>query len=382
MKRVRKRNTSTGILRWIVCASLPMMYAGLMAACNPAAEPADDNATFLEELTVVDLHNDRSFFLSAAQIPWKDCSRTQICASRYARDQYVFSIFRPPLPLSGGRFRLTNAQAQRMNAMSHHEYVRHAIEELRSASGLPVLYDRDERDAGLLFGIEGAFLLSDGPGQQPPSMERLETMIRELKSLGVVYVGIVWSNENAYAGVAGTDRGLTGRGRNLVRLLIRHGVLIDLSHASDAAVQDVYELTGGYYPLFFSHSSARSVCDHPRNVSAAQLRLVRETNGLVGVNFHVPYISCGKTARRGDVVRHIQAIVDGAGVEHAAFGGDFDGLIRLPEGLERPADVRQLAGELLESGYSRTDVENIAFRNFHRLRDRIRTIDEGIIAEE
>lgn len=360
-------------------ASLPAICIAALAWCGPAAEQVTDQATFLKDLTVVDLHNDRSFFLTAAQIPWDDCSRTQLCARRITRDQYVFSIFRPPLPLTGGRFRLTNTQARRLNGMSHYEYLRAAIDELRRASQLPVLHDLHGRNAGLLFGIEGAFLLSDGPLQQPPSAQRLEEMITELKAMGVVYVGLVWSNENEYAGVAGTKDGLGARGRDLVRLLIRHGVLIDLSHASDATVQDVHTYTNGQYPLFFSHSSARSVCDHERNVSETQLRLVRETGGLVGVNFHVPYVSCAATADRGDVVRHIQAVVRDAGVEHAAFGGDFDGLIRLPEGLASPADVRKLAGDLLQAGFSRADVEQIAFRNFQRLRERVRGIDEDIL---
>ncbi len=349
-------------------------------ACDLAGE---SEADFIRRLPVVDLHNDRSFFLTARGVPWRRCEDVQICADNYGRAQYFFALFRPPPPYRAGRFGLSSAQARRLVGMSHYAYLKTAIADLRAQTGIPIT--RDARDLGgnqsrIFLGIEGAFLLDRRPpgaaasggvraagAPEAPANAKLERMLLELKAEGLSYLGLTWSNPNAFAGVAGDKRGLSASGRALLALVRKHGIALDLSHSSDQTVRDVFKLSRGELPLFFSHSSVRALCDHPRNLSDELLELVRASGGVVGINFHAAYISCGGPAERADVRRHVQYIVERFGYRHVALGGDFDGLIQLPEGLGGPPDLYALARDLRAAGLSRNQIEAIFFRNVRRV---------------
>lgn len=382
----------------VVLAGACLTASGLQCEGDPRSG-AEARARWIAELPVVDLHNDRSFYLSARGIPWPDCRRAEICAERYERAQYFFAVFRPPLPLKAGPpWRIRPERLPELNRISHLEYVRRAAAELRAATGVAV--SRDPQALGaegerIFLGLEGAFLLDDRPAEAirarpldgtqagraaAPDSGRLEAHLLELKSLGFSYVGLVWMNDNPYAGVSSQpEKGLTDAGRMLARLLIRHGLLIDLSHASDQTVRDVFAFTRGRYPLFFSHSSVRALCDHERNLSDELLELTRRSGGLVGVNFYTQYIACAREARTEDVLAHLDYLRGNIGQEHTALGSDFDGLITLPQGLEHPGDLRALAGRLLDEGYASRDIEALYFRNMRRVLARAQSLDEAAV---
>ena len=353
--------------------SLLIALLAMLARCDAGAEASIDT------LPVVDFHNDRSFFLTAREIPWQRCRGVQICADRYRerdRAQYFFALFRPPPPYTPGRFGLSARQMRRLAGMSHYEYLTRAITDIENQLQLPVTRDPQELGAPgarIFLGLEGAFLLDDrrppraADGRPPPNEEQLRDLLLRLRARGLSYVGLTWSNRNAFAGVAGEAVGLKPAGRRLVLLLRELGLLIDLSHASDQSVRDVRALLGRDYPLFFSHSSARALCDHPRNLGDSLLQLVRETGGLVAVNFHSAYITCSARARRADVVAHVQHIVRVAGILSVALGGDFDGLIQLPAGLGGPPDIYRLAEDLHAGGMSYSDLERLLYRNARRV---------------
>ncbi len=341
--------------------------------CAPA--PAPDQARpapppwtweeFASDPVYADLHNDRSFFLTARGIPWKECARVQLCATSYGRSNSFFSLWRPPLPIRGGKpWGLSPGQVRFLNSISHFDYLKLAIKDLKQ-TGLPVSGDPALIGSGqpsLLMGVEGAFLLSRGPGE--PSVKELEETLDYLKEQGVVTIGLVWSNDNEYAGTATQARkGLTKKGRVLVRLLIERGFVVDLSHASDQTVFDLYNLTGGRMPLFFSHSSARTLCADPRNVSDEILKLVKKTGGLVGVNFHSRYLTCSEKATLNDVADHILHIHAVSGPDRVALGSDFDGLINLPDGLKKPQNLSDLAVLLRKRNVSRVIIEKIFYGN-------------------
>lgn len=353
---------------------------GLAGQNEDFSTPADVDR-FVGALPATDLHNDRSFYLTARRIPWTDCSRASLCQSSYHRSQFFFALFRPPRPLRGGApWGIPAARAAELNRLSHFQYLELAIRELREQTRLPLTDDPDRIGSGqalAYLGLEGAFLLNEGADDLAPDEAALNRMIQRLKAAGLSYVGLTWSNANVYAGVAGESSGLSARGRMLVRLLIRNGVLIDLSHASDQTVRDLFTLTKGQYPLFFSHSSVRSLCEHPRNLSDPLLDRVRESGGLVGVNFHSVYVSCSAAADREDVFRHLDYLKRRIGAEHTAFGSDFDGLIKLPQGLAHPADLVLLARRMIDAGYSRSEIENIYFRNVQRVLKRVRSAREA-----
>lgn len=325
-------------------------------------------AEFLKSPPYADLHNDRSFFLTARGIPWRQCAGVQLCAATYGSSNSFFSLWRPPTPVGAGRpWGLTARQARRLNSMSHFEYLRQAIDDLKN-TGISIS-DSAEHVGGdrphIFLGIEGAYLLNK-TGAAVPSRTELIEILNFLKKEKVSYIALVWSNDNIYAGTAGSKKGLTKKGRALVRLLIERGFLIDLSHASDKTVLDFHSFTRGRYPLFFSHSSARALCGHARNLSDELLALVKATGGLVGVNFYTKYLSCGKKADIADVAAHIAYIHHKAGPEHVALGSDFDGLISLPEGLEKPGHLTDLAILLKQRNFSQKEIEQIFYGNVRK----------------
>ncbi len=347
---------------------LALVFASLAMHCEAGADPSLAGAELLRQAAMVDLHNDRSFFLTARGVKWAECRGVSFCAGRIRSGQYFFAVFRPPGPLRAGPpWGLSTSAASRWNDQSYFAYVELAAADLHSISDLPVRDSLDllgAQENAIFLALEGAFLLDRG---QRPTREELSVMLDALRNNGFRMVGLTWSNANRFAGVAGDNEGLSSDGRWLVGELIRRGLVVDLSHASDQSVRDLYALTGGRYPLVFSHSSARAVCNHPRNLSDELITLTARSGGLVAVNFHAPYVNCRSEAQRDEVIAHLQHLrrVGGAGI--VGFGGDLDGLIRVPRGLERPDDARELLVTLLDHGWTETEALGALSGNARRV---------------
>lgn len=122
-------------------------------------------------------------------------------------------------------------------------------------------------------------------------------------------------------------------------------MMVDLSHVSREAMHAVLNLTT--VPVIFSHSSAFSLCNNPRNVPDSVLTRIKETGGVVMVNFYPAFIKCGendgKPATLNDVADHIDHIARVAGHEHVGIGSDFDGINSVPVGLEDVSKVCRFA---------------------------------------
>jgi membrane dipeptidase len=117
----------------------------------------------------------------------------------------------------------------------------------------------------------------------------------------------------------------------------RLGMMVDLSHVSHEAMHAVLNLTSA--PVIFSHSSAYSLCNNPRNVPDSVLARLKDTGGVVMVNFYPAFISCGSNATLKDVADHIEHIARVAGHDHVGIGSDFDGINSVPIGLEDVSKV-------------------------------------------
>jgi membrane dipeptidase len=246
-----------------------------------------------------------------------------------------------------------------------------------------------------LIGMEG--------GQ---SIEASLGALRQLYDLGARYMTLTHSQNTEWADSATDERefgGLTEFGEKVVREMNRLGMLVDLSHVSPETMHDALDIAEA--PVIFSHSSARAVCDHPRNVPDDVLTRVRETKGVVMVTFVPVFVSedlrvwfeafgaerdrLREAGVEGDdfdrevaayrakhpapeatlsqVADHIDHIRDIAGIECIGIGGDYDGVGALPAGLEDVSTYPALFAELLRRGYTDEELRMIAGGNVLRV---------------
>jgi membrane dipeptidase len=144
--------------------------------------------------------------------------------------------------------------------------------------------------------------------------------------------------------------------------------VVDVSHASDAAAREVVELAQrARRPVVATHSNARAVADHPRNLPDDLIKAIADTGGVIGANFHGPYLARDRRASLADVVAHIEHLVKVAGLDHVAIGSDFEGGIRPPEGMRDVEGYQELAEALLLKGWARADVAKIFAANALRV---------------
>lgn len=194
-----------------------------------------------------------------------------------------------------------------------------------------------------------------------------------LHAAGLRSLGPVWSRKNAFAdGVPmafpsspDTGDGLTDAGVELVRACNSLGILVDLSHITEKGFWDVARTTSR--PLVASHSNAHTLCQNARNLTDRQLDAIRESDGLVGVNFHVGFLrEDGKHNQKTPlktIVRHIAYLVERIGEDRVGLGSDFDGCA-LPTELGDAAGLTKLSAMLAEDGFDKPLIEKIFHRNW------------------
>ncbi len=264
-----------------------------------------------------------------------------------------------------------------------------------------------EGKTGMLLGIEGGYVLEE-------DME----LLRRFHERGVRYVTLTWMKTTTWAD-SSTDEpkwgGLNELGEKFIKEMNRIGMMIDLAHVSDETLLDVLEISQD--PVIVSHSSARALCDHPRNLSDAMLKKIAENGGVIGVNYYLGYlheefrkaqsaldeeqkIQEKKLATEYDpeseeykqkqeelrkeiqerlrrlpgmdadykiIVDHIDHLVKVAGMDHVGLGSDFDGFRWTPVGLEDVSCVPKITEELFARGYSPEDIRKILGENMMRV---------------
>src|SRR5919106_4439252 len=189
------------------------------------------------------------------------------------------------------------------------------------------------------------------------SIDNSLAALRMFHALGARYMTLTHSTNIAWAD-SGTDKpkvgGLSPFGEEVVREMNSLGMLVDLSHTSPEAMEDAIRVSDA--PVIFSHSNARALNDHGRNVPDAVLRLLPKNGGIVMVTFVPGFLKAGGKATLADAADHLDHVRKVAGPDHVGIGSDFDGIPTVPVGLEDVSKYPALVAELLRRGWSEADV--------------------------
>lgn len=198
-------------------------------------------------------------------------------------------------------------------------------------------------------------------------------MLEVLYAAGLRSLGPVWSRPNRYGhGVPfrfpsspDTGPGLTDAGRDLVRQCSRLGMLVDLSHITEQGFWDVAKLSQS--PLVATHSNAHALCPAARNLTDRQLDAIRDSDGMVGLNFATAFLRDDGDMRADTdialMVRQLDYLIERLGVGRVGFGSDFDGAV-VPEAIGDIAGMPVLTKALADAGYGRELIERLAWRNW------------------
>lgn len=237
-------------------------------------------------------------------------------------------------------------------------------------NGIDVLQVRTAEDAGNVLKHKAATLLAiEEGGAIDGSLEAL----RCLYELGVRAMTLTWSNRNDIAdGIneEATGSGLTLFGKQVVAEMNRLGMLVDVSHISTAGFWSVIETSTK--PIIATHSNAKSLCSHPRNLNDEQIKALAQNGGLAGITFAGQFLEEDwRNACIESVYKHIDYMLNLIGNdEHIGFGSDFDGISHPPYNIQGVQDYKPLT-EYLSKYYSDETINKITHQNVINLLQKV-----------
>ncbi len=237
------------------------------------------------------------------------------------------------------------------------------IEKIIESSGAFLALGKGASEPGKIT----SFASIEGAGAFAADITRIDRFIER----GVRLIGPVHAKNNGLASSAtgdAVDFGFTKVGKDFCERVYSRGAIIDVSHLSDRGFADLVPIAKKYgAPIVASHSNARAIADHPRNLTDDELRAIGETGGVAGLNFHSPFVSSKKKVTLDDVVAQLDHMIKVAGVDHVAIGSDFDGGIKPAKGLEDASMLPALAAKLRKKGMSHEDVLKVFSLNALRV---------------
>jgi membrane dipeptidase len=286
-----------------------------------------------------------------------------------------------------------------------------------------ILAAHREHKLAALMGIEGGHSIENSLG-----------LLRDYYRLGARYMTLTWSNSNGWADSSGdiddpavphTKDGLSDFGKDVVYEMNRLGMMVDVSHVSDKTFYRTLIISRA--PVIASHSSARALCNSPRNMDDNMLHAIGQYGGVVMVNFYSSFLSDDyrKAAKAQEpviaqavaeaeaklkedgkpipnelsediaktymakiprppfsvLIDHIDHIAKIAGIDHVGLGSDFDGIPSSPQGMDSAADLPKITQALMARGYSAEDMDKILGGNFLRVFAKVQEVSKQLQSE-
>jgi membrane dipeptidase len=264
---------------------------------------------------------------------------------------------------------------------------------------------RKQSKIAALMGMEGGHMINNSL-----------PILRMYAALGIRYLTLTHSVNTDWADSSGDKpkhNGLTDFGKDVIRELNRLGVLVDVSHLSDKTFWDALEISKA--PMIASHSSCRSLCDHPRNMTDEMIKALAAKGGVIQINYHVEFLDNSAAAyykkaepvyrelmekqgvqadpaklrdqiaeRIGPppkvswerIIDHIDHAVKLVGADHVGLGSDFDGAM-MPEGMENVSHLPKITEALLRKGYSAPDIKKILGENLLRVLEQAERVSKN-----
>ena len=220
-----------------------------------------------------------------------------------------------------------------------------------------------ERKKAIMLGIENGYAI----GQDLQNVERF-------RNRGVVYMTLCHNGNNQLCGSAkGNDEGLgvNAFGEQVIHEMNRVGMMVDISHAGERTFYDTLDISRR--PIVASHSSARALCDHPRNLTDEQLRALANKGGVAQVTLYSGFLKKEGTATILDAIEHLNHMVNVMGIEHVGIGTDFDGDGGIV-GCASASEMINFTRCLLKERYSEEDIRLIWGGNFLRVMEEVQRI--------
>jgi membrane dipeptidase len=241
--------------------------------------------------------------------------------------------------------------------------------EAQSQGQLKVVRRTDELERCVREGVLGAILHFEGAEAIDPGLDALEVFYQA----GLRSLGLVWSRPNVFAeGVPfryphspDTGPGLTAAGKDLVRACNRLGIMLDLSHLNEQGFWDVAGLSDA--PLVATHSNAHTISPSTRNLTDKQLAAIKDSQGVVGLNFSVGDLRADghndTDVPLAKIADHLDYLVEQAGIDHVALGTDFDGT-HVPLEIGDVTGLPKLIEALRTRGYNDEALSKLAYQNW------------------
>lgn len=307
----------------------------------------------------------------------------------------------------------------------YQQAARHPDKMAMAFSADDIVHAHDQHKFAALMGIEGGH-----------AIENDMRLLRDFYRTGVRYMTLTWSNTNEWADSSGDiqdpnvkhHNGMTDFGKDVVREMNRLGMIVDISHVSDATFYQALLISQA--PVIASHSSSRELTNQPRNMTDDMLRAMANNGGVVMVNFYSAFIDENYRKASSDpekvkqrdaeveaykkahphpdgspvtydeyapiekkwaaqfprpplksLIDHIDHIAKIAGIDHVGLGSDFDGVTSLPEGIDSAADLPRITQALLQRGYTREQIHKILGGNFLRVMREVEATAKRLQAE-